>query len=59
MKKSAKPVPRPKKPYSTPHLVVYGSLEQITKTVGSLGPFDNASKLNKTHFRVRREPELW
>jgi len=45
------PVELPKKkPYSTPKLVVYGTLAEITKMIASgSGATDNAGGTNKTH----------
>jgi hypothetical protein len=43
-----------KKPYSTPELVVYGNLQQITNAVGNMGAKDGGfGKISRTQsFRV-------
>ena len=44
------PVELPKKkPYSTPKLVVYGTLSDLTRGTGSAGNLDNGAGPNKTH----------
>jgi hypothetical protein len=41
----AKPVaPVPKKPYSAPKLVVYGTVRELTQTVGTSGHPDGGKK---------------
>ncbi len=34
---------KPKEPYSTPTLTIYGTIEQLTKNVGSHGPADGGT----------------
>jgi hypothetical protein len=43
--------PKPKKPYLTPKLVVYGTVRELTLKVGSRGQRDNGTLLqNRTRI---------
>ena len=32
--------PQPKKPFTEPHLVVYGDIQEVTKAIGKVGAAD-------------------
>ena len=53
MEKPRKPEsePEPKEPYSTPKLMIYGTVEQLTKAIGAHGQLDGGAIPNiRTHF---------
>jgi hypothetical protein len=37
------PQPEPKEPYSTPKLTIYGTIEELTKSVGAHGSTDGGN----------------
>jgi hypothetical protein len=43
--------PQPKKPFSEPHLVVYGDIQEVTQAIGKVGAADGGTKANKTKTR--------
>jgi hypothetical protein len=43
--------PQPKKPFVEPHLVVYGSIQDVTKAVGQTGATDFGGKGQKVKTR--------
>jgi hypothetical protein len=48
-----KPVKRePKKPYSKPTLTVYGTVRELTQSVGTRGNLDGGVQLGKRHSHL-------
>ena len=43
--------PQPKKPFTEPHLVVYGDIQEVTKAVGKVGKTDTGGKGTKVKTR--------
>ena len=51
MDRPTNPKPEPKEPYSTPELTIYGTIEELTKSVGAHGSADGATVGPfRTHF---------